>query len=437
MLCHERGLGDGYYFRGYKFFYLLMATMSFTYIIITIITIAIRQTLSAPTCTDFNIPVTVIPPPPTTSFETGSANFNILIESLISTTTTNLGILLENLGSLLSTTNHGPTTYSISMRYCEPEVFNSSRASTIHYLQHAITMTKDYWNGLAYPVGYNGDRYSYIAYMSKLGYPTLSVDNLGTGNSSHPDPVYTVQMPLQAEIINEIISMLRSGEIPEPVLEGRKFDKIIYVGHSYGSILGNSLATRHPNSITTLILTGYSTLFDLGAVPLSLTLPIPSFLVQPPLFSRLASQPLYLAMSSPSGRSNALFTPPSSPSPPQFDPALASYSYSHESTVALGEIATLLSGLGPAPAFTGAVLVITGEMDAVVCYNPLLGAGDCRGGSDDGEGESIPEQARVNFPKAAEYKVLMPAGTGHAPFLHFSAQEQFEFVGTWLKGLGY
>jgi hypothetical protein len=56
------------------------------------------------------------------------------------------------------------------------------------------------------------------------GYPTIALDNLGSGNSSHPDPIVVVQMSLQVEIIHQIITKLRAGEVGGPLL-GKSFDK--------------------------------------------------------------------------------------------------------------------------------------------------------------------------------------------------------------------
>lgn len=201
-----------------------------SYLFVFTLVLAPTKTHGAPSCTDFVISV----PASVSNFKslvdlsnTGSDSLNILVESTISNVSGELGLLLGLVGSTLGL---GTGAYSMSLRYCKPEVHIPSRQNTIHYLQHAITMTKNYWNGLDYPNGYNGDQYSYIAYMSKQGYPTLSVDNLGSGNSTHPDPVFIVQMKLQIQIIHNIIGMLRSGGIPHPCLAGRAFDRIIYVG---------------------------------------------------------------------------------------------------------------------------------------------------------------------------------------------------------------
>jgi hypothetical protein len=54
-----------------------------------------------------------------------------------------------------------------------------------------------------------------------------------------PDPINVLQTPLQVEVNHQVITRARNGTLPIPNLP--KFEKIAYVGHSYGSILGNSL----------------------------------------------------------------------------------------------------------------------------------------------------------------------------------------------------
>ena len=80
--------------------------------------------------------------------------------------------------------------------------------------------------------------------MNRAGYSTLVVDELGNRESSHPDPIYDVQLPLQIETVYSLIQEIKVGKalgIPAP-LKGA----LIYLGHSSGSILGASLAQTHP-----------------------------------------------------------------------------------------------------------------------------------------------------------------------------------------------
>lgn len=55
------------------------------------------------------------------------------------------------------------------------------------------------WSGGAYPgFGFNDPEYSWVDYASQEGYPTLAIDRLGNGNSSHPNGITEVQCPAQA-----------------------------------------------------------------------------------------------------------------------------------------------------------------------------------------------------------------------------------------------
>lgn len=76
-------------------------------------------------------------------------------------------------------------------------------------------------------------QYSWIAYASSQGYPTLAIDRLGNGNSSHPDPILVVQCPAQAATISALVGLARGGASPFP----RKFETFIFVGSSLGTLI--------------------------------------------------------------------------------------------------------------------------------------------------------------------------------------------------------
>ena len=89
-------------------------------------------------------------------------------------------------------------TSKIVARYCEPEIYVPFTSNTLQFMLHSITNNKNFWSGLGPPgQGYQGDSYSWIAFASKLGYPTLSLDRLGNGDSDHPDPLSVVQGPYE------------------------------------------------------------------------------------------------------------------------------------------------------------------------------------------------------------------------------------------------
>jgi len=84
------------------------------------------------------------------------------------------------------------------------------------------------------------------------GYPTFAIDRLGSGNSSHPDPIFVVQCPAQVEITHQIIRLARTGVSPFP----HKFSKVIVAGHSLGSVIVHSFAVKYLDDADTIILTG-------------------------------------------------------------------------------------------------------------------------------------------------------------------------------------
>lgn len=87
---------------------------------------------------------------------------------------------------------------------------------------------------------FDNKRYSWTEFASQQGYPTLAIDRLGNGQSSHPDPIATVQIPAQAATIHELVTLARAGGGPFP----RCFESFIFVGSSMG---------KHISSISMLL----------------------------------------------------------------------------------------------------------------------------------------------------------------------------------------
>jgi len=135
-------------------------------------------------------------------------------------------------------------TYNIAARYCQPEVLVLHRQSNIQLLVHGATYTRDYWSGDGPPgQGFHGDQYSWVSTASLNGYPTIAIDRLGNGLSSHPDPTSPDLSYLsQVEVLHQVITAVRDGIDPLP----HAFGNIIYAGHSYGSMIGDALVAKYP-----------------------------------------------------------------------------------------------------------------------------------------------------------------------------------------------
>ena len=106
-----------------------------------------------------------------------------------------------------------PTTFAgiIAARYCEPEVKIANRSDVVQVFMSGVTENNLYWFGLGYPTGYNGDQYSTVDYASKQGYPTLAIDRIGVGNSTHPDPILQQQLNLEEAVSHQLVTMLKAG----------------------------------------------------------------------------------------------------------------------------------------------------------------------------------------------------------------------------------
>lgn len=351
--------------------------------------------LAAPTCQDIVLNVTahsqardIILPPNLV----GDPN---AINDLVN----NVGGLVTSLYPLVPVGG----TYEISAKYCEPENPDPSRSNTIQFLVHGATYTKTYWTGLGLPED-EAEQYSWIDYASKKGYPTLSIDRLGAGASTHPDPTLEVQSNLEAEVMHEIILQLRNGEIQD-----KAFSDIIYVGHSLGSCIGAILVQNHPADVDALVLTGWSTTFleNMGTV-LGLTF-TPAVLHDPERFSDMPL--LYLTRGSQAGHRKAFYGLEGS-----YDPEVENYDFETASTLTLPELLTVFGGFQPSNGFGGVVKLISGEIDTCFCHQ-----GKCTKGPD---GELA--KAGNVWPNAAAFSYSVIERTGHCLNTHFTAEKTFE-----------
>lgn len=85
-------------------------------------------------------------------------------------------------------------------------------------------------------------------------------DRLGVGESDKPDGYNVVQGPVQVEILRQIITLARNGKLSNAIhkpFSVPRFDKVIGVGHSMGSIFTSDLIALYGNILDGTVLTGY------------------------------------------------------------------------------------------------------------------------------------------------------------------------------------
>ncbi|KAH7165194.1 Alpha/Beta hydrolase protein, partial [Dactylonectria macrodidyma] len=310
--------------------------------------------------------------------------------------------------------------YNLTVRFCEPEVRIFPQNEEVQILVSGLSYDRTYWSALD-TLGQDSVLYSWTSYASRRGYATLSIDRLGMGSSSHPDPLNVVQVPLQAAIFDKIAKKLRTGKIG-----GRCFRKVHFVGHSLGSIIGNYVAASFPKTIDSLVLTGYGREIELGGAALMQPIPaarfaalsLPTSSPQYAALSGLANG--YLVTSSKSGRGQALYGVAGT-----YDKSVLDVDWAQMTTFTVGELLTMSPVV--ARKFTRPVLVVTGEQDTVFCFDNSTGGGAC------GQGPTtLPARATELFPRASNFSYFIPANLGHDVNLHYRAAVVFEHTHDWL-----
>lgn len=207
-----------------------------------------------------------------------------------------------------------PTTFDgiIAARYCEPEVTVANRSDVVQLFMSGVTENNLYWFGLGYPTGFDGDMYSTVDYASKQGYPTLAIDRIGVGNSTHPDPVFQTQVPLEEAVSHQLVMMLKAGTaVPGKRPPPPKLRNIVKLSHSQAKHLTASSSSATPtapssampkppttpvisppsSSPATVFLVSQSPLTSLKLSPSPPTFSLPASLVSRPATSPLPPCP--------------------------------------------------------------------------------------------------------------------------------------------------
>jgi pimeloyl-ACP methyl ester carboxylesterase len=386
--------------------------------------LATATAVAAKTCKDVEVPVTIkarsIPFPS-----------EVNLPSIINYVNVNFGALLTSLSS---------GTYTIRATHCTSTA-ESENNGRLQVLVHGIVGSRHYWSGLDPPSlglkSYNNGNYSYVDYALSQGYDTLAVDRLGNGRSDHPNP-FTIHLPFQVEAMNELLTSIRAGAL------GSTPRELIWIGHSWGSILGSGLVAKYPQAVERLILTGWTAFVSKAALTAVRGIgPWPARLAQP---DRFTSHPLaFFHPTNHAGFEPLNFWADSTSKESFYDKDVPKRVQAVAGTVAISELLSpsLFNGV-PAPGFTGKVLVITGEHDEFFCAQSYFpGHADCGRGGTGGKGGSwgdvvddkgyLAKSGPKVFPNAARYDYFVPPNTGHALHVHYSHRDSAEAKTKWLK----
>ncbi|KAI9699488.1 MAG: hypothetical protein M1836_003099 [Candelina mexicana] len=313
-----------------------------------------------------------------------------------------------------NTTTSG--TFSIHAQLCVPKV-SGMKQGILQIATHGAHYDGRYWDPEL-----DRENHSYVEASLKAGYSILTYDRLGAGQSDHPDAYNVVQAPLELEILRQLTLMARNGTLYGAAGKAQpldtvfdtlaKPDKVVHVGHSFGSFLTSALIAKYPSLTDGVILTGYVYGKHLGA-PGMASWSVDFAATSSPPFNRSSG---YVVCQK-SGIQNLFFggNPDTA-----FTPEMLDYGDSLKQPVAIAELASAFHIIGlQGPDLKAPVQFMMAEFDFYICD------GSCRGAY------SL-QDLKNTYPNATVVEDYIQPNTGHAFPLHNNAsagyQVTFDFL---------
>ncbi|KAK5720524.1 hypothetical protein LTR17_014925 [Elasticomyces elasticus] len=309
-------------------------------------------------------------------------------------------------------------TFNIHVQLCIPT--NGKHEQTLQIATHGVHYDGRYWDSAYHP-----EEHSYVEASLAAGYSILTYDRLGVGQSDILDAYTVVQAPVELEILRQLTLMARNGTLYDiaanlgpsdgasPAL--KKPEKVVHVGHSFGSFLTSAFIANYGSLTDGAIITGYLLTEHLASAgstswaveyPSSLAFDRPSGYV---VCGKVGIQNIFFG-----GNTSTAYTP-----------ALLEYGNSIKQPAPVGEFASAFSLLGNyGPSFTGPVQYFLPEFDFYVCR------GDCNGLANI-------TQLAATYPNASAIEVALQPNTGHALPLHNNATAGFAVNFDFLERHGF
>ncbi|MDI1461131.1 alpha/beta hydrolase [Catellatospora sp. KI3] len=251
------------------------------------------------------------------------------------------------------------------------------------------------YNHVYFDIPYGDGYYSYVRAATLVGYATFNVDRIGAGRSSHPaSPLVNIAGGSVA--LHDAITALRSGAV-----SGTGFGKVIWVGHSYGSIYGwKEISTYH--DVDAFINTAALHVFNQPHLNANI---FPNFYgaAADPAFAGLGLDPGYLT-SKPDMRHLMYYVPETS------DAGALAADEANKDVVSYTQLTDLAAivALPPASALTQGItvptLIVNGQADPMHCSAV---AQDCS------SSEVVQQFESQYYPAQARLRTVLIPDTGH------------------------
>jgi pimeloyl-ACP methyl ester carboxylesterase len=250
-----------------------------------------------------------------------------------------------------------PADQTIVGDLCQPTGYPRGAGPTaIQLLVHGITYNAGYWSSPD-PTG-GTDRYNYVAHALKAGFATLAIDRVGSTRSSKP-PSDQLTIDSSAYTVHQVVQAIRTGAITRS--DGVTFQKVVYVGHSYGTWTGWFETSRY-NDVDAAVFTAASSKGAPSALANTLGSLYPA--ASDPKFAGQGLDPGYLT-TLPGHRYDAFYAPA------EADPAVVAHDEDTKSTVTASELKNFRDILTTVQNIRVPVYLVAGTDDALFCRENL------------------------------------------------------------------
>jgi pimeloyl-ACP methyl ester carboxylesterase len=251
--------------------------------------------------------------------------------------------------------------------------------------------------------------------MNTAGYATMTVDRLGTGDSSKPLST-EVTAEVQALAVHEVIQALRAGQVG-----GQSFARVVIGAHSLGSaITVYEAATYH--DVDAVLLTGISHSLNAANIALFLAKTVPA-----PLDPKFAGSTLGVGyLTTDPGTREEEFDAPDNP-----DPGVVATDEETKDVFSLTEapdtVAEVLLPLSIS--INVPVLLVNGQDDPLFCGQLPASGDDCSTAA------TLAASEAPYFSAAAHLQTYVLPGSGHDVNLAPNTQLYQQMVLNWLATL--
>jgi pimeloyl-ACP methyl ester carboxylesterase len=296
-----------------------------------------------------------------------------------------------------------PNTYQVVGWLC---AVGSPQNKTVQVLIPGGTYDDHYWD-----LPYQPQLYSYVQRSTQAGYAVFTFDRLGTGLSDHPSAVL-LTYEASTFAVHDIIQALRSGAVG-----GWTFNKIVTVGHSFGSAIAAAEAANY-HDIDGVVLTGFMHSFN----PEGLATVFASF-YPAELDPKFAAEPWALGYLTtlPGSRGGAFYNTALA------DPLVIALDETYKSTDSYTGVAEFGTAFLPSltQAIQAPVLLAVGEKDLTVCNESLTLS--CTSGS------AIVAREQPDYSTSVCLEAVVQPGAGHSIALHPNAATTTDFISNWIS----